>query len=163
MRQSKLVLMRIMSFFVILLLIFTIAYSAYLPYHKIGVEWCAILTKPAILLPDWMCGIGWLCSYLLMTTAVWIIWKNREEKNIASTLGVFVLQFLVNVSWGPLVVRSQNLNLAMIYMCVLFCLVIWNMIVFWNVSKKAGLLFIPYLMWVIYNLWTQTLLFQQNS
>lgn len=151
-----------MSFFVILLLIFGIAAAAYIPFHNTAVEWMATIKQPACALPDWACGLGWMCTYLLMVIAVWFVWKEREEKNIAPALGIFLLQFFVNISWGPLVVRSQSLNTVLIYLFLLFLLVIWNMIVFWRISKNAGMLFVPYLIWITYSLYVQTLTWQQN-
>ena len=149
--------------FLILFLIFGIAYAAYLPFMAIEAAWMAKIEQPVYALPGWICGIAWACMYLLMTAAVWFVLQEKEEQYVAPALGVFALQFFVNILWGPVIARSQNLDWAMIYLCALFLLVIWNMIVFWRISEVAGLLFVPYLVWVAYKLCIQTLTWQQNS
>lgn len=152
----------IMSFFVIFFLIFGIAYAAYLPFMDSEAAWMEKVQQPALILPGWICGIAWAGVYLLMTVAVWFVLQEKDQQDVLPALGVFMLQFCVNILWGPVIVRSQNLNWAMIYLCVLFVLVILNMTVFWGISETAGKLFVPYLLWVAYTLCVQTVVWQKN-
>lgn len=125
--------------------------------------WMEKIKQPAYALPGWICGIAWACIYLLMTVAVWFVLNEETAQYIAPALGVFALQFFVNILWGPVIVRLQSLNWALVYLCVLFALVIWNMMVFWKISEIAGKLFIPYLVWVAYTLCVQTVVWRQNK
>lgn len=153
----------IVSFFVILFLIFGVAYAAYLPFMDREAAWMEKIRQPAYALPGWICGIVWACIYLLMTVGIWFVLKEKEVQYIFPALGIFTLQFFVNILWGPVIVKSQNLNWAMVYLCVLFVLVIGNMIAFWEISEIAGKLFIPYLIWVAYTLCVQTVVWRQNK
>jgi tryptophan-rich sensory protein len=152
-----------MSFFVILILIFGAAYSVYLPYHTAGTEWMKTFKLPACTPPAWIHVVAWPCMYFLMIVALWIVWEKRQEKNVLAALVIFALQFFVNISWGPVIVRSQNLDWVMMYMCALFLLVIWNTVSFWQVSKHAGMLFLPYLAWMVYGTWLQAMIWRCNT
>lgn len=152
-----------MSFFVILFLIFGIAYAAYLPNMQRESEWMVKIKQPADVLPGWVCGLAWAGIYLLMTVAVWLVWEAEVGQDLVPALGIFVLQFFVNILWGPVIVRQQSLKLATFYLYVLFGLVIWNMRAFWEISETAGQLFIPYVIWMIYSLYIQIVTWRQNS
>lgn len=146
--------------FIIALSIFEIAYSAYLPFHTAGMAWMEKLYHPTFALPCWLGGLIWPVMYLLMTVAVWLIWQRRRnqinKQPYDQALVIFVTQFVVNILWGPLIVNTQNLNLALLYACTLFLLAIVNTISFWRVSKLAGLLLIPYILWTGYFLCIET-------
>ena len=139
-----------MSFFIIALLIFGIAYGAYLPFHTSGMEWGKTLYQPTFALPCWSAGIVWAVIYLLMAIAVWRVWQKRKETYIDLALGIFAAQFFTNILWGPLVVNLQSINLAMLYVCLLPVLVALNIKAFWRVSKGASILLVPYMLWTIY-------------
>ena len=147
-----------LSFFLITLLIFEIAYGAYMPFHAKGVAWMGSLVQPAFSPPCWLAAAAWPLLYLLMAAAVWIVWNKRHEKPVEKALTVFTLQFLVNILWGPLVVNMQCLNLALLYDCILFPLAIMNTVVFCRVSEKAGLLLVPYVLWMGYFLYLLSML-----
>ena len=150
------------SFLVITFLIFGIAYTAYLPFHRAGIEWMNTLTKASFSPPCWLEATAWPLLYLLMSISVWLVWEKRQEQLVEKALSLFALQFLVNILWGPVVLSTQSLNLALFYICLLFPLTIMNTIVFLRVSEEAGLLLTPYVLWTAYLLCTTAVLFLNN-
>ncbi len=145
-----------MSFIIIALIVFGLAYAAYMPFHETGVAWMKSLYQPAFSLPDWLGMSAWPVIYLLTSCSLWLIWQKRKEQNIRTAFWVFLVQFAVNIAWGPVIVNAQNLQLSVVYIYVLLLLVVLNMISFARISKLSGLLFLPYLLWTIYLVCIQT-------
>ncbi len=145
-----------MSFFIIAVFILGIAYTAYLPFHALGITWMGTLYKPTFAPPGWLESVVWPILYLLMSTSLWLIWQKKEEQPINIALWTFLLQYLVNISWGPVIINMQDINLSMLYICALFPLVLINTRVFWHISESAGLLLVPNVLWTFYLLCVQT-------
>lgn len=158
--------MAYMVFFIIALLIFGIAYTAYLPFHAASIAWMEKLYHPSFSIPGWLGGLIWPVMYLLMAVSVWLIWEKRQnqfnKRPVNQALTMFILQFTVNVLWGPLIVNMQNLTLALLYTGVLFLLAIMNTMAFWRVSQSAGLLLVPYILWTGYFLCIEAVVWQHS-
>ena len=57
---------------------------------------------------------------------------------------------LTNFAWTPIFFGLKNIGLALAIIILLDILVLWNIIVFYKNSKPAGLILIPYLLWILF-------------
>jgi tryptophan-rich sensory protein len=103
--------------------------------------------------PDWApppsaFGPVWSALYLLMGVAAWLVWRERGFAGARVALGLFVSQLVVNALWTWLFFVWHRGALAFGEVLLLWLLVAATVIAFWRVSWLAGLLLLPYLVWV---------------
>lgn len=117
--------------------------------------WYATLTKPALNPPNWIFGPVWTILYICMGVAVFFVWSSYAEQTDATekrkrrnALIVFDVHLALNAAWSMLFFGLQNPLLAFVEIIVLWCAIVWVIIVFYPLSRKAAYLLLPYLAWV---------------
>ncbi len=110
--------------------------------------WYVTLNKPPWNPPAWVFGPVWSLLYTLMAVAAWMVWRKGGWKAQGKTLGLFLLQWFLNAAWTPLFFGLHHLGLAFTEIILLWLAIAATLILFWRVSKVAGVLLIPYLAWV---------------
>ena len=111
--------------------------------------WYAGLKKPAFTPPNSVFGPIWITLYLLMSVAVFAVWReglNQEGVTIAFT--VFWVQLVLNVLWSVIFFGLRSLLGGMVMILLLWIAILVNIITFFGVSPIAGGLLIPYIVWV---------------
>lgn len=103
--------------------------------------------------PDWappaaVFGPVWSLLYLMMGTAAWLVWREPTAGPYRKGLVLYGVQLAVNAAWSWLFFASQQGALAMLDIFVLWILVAMNVSAFWRIHRAAGLLMVPYLVWV---------------
>ena len=63
-------------------------------------------------------------------------------------LAFWAMQIAFNGLWTPVFFGLRKIRLGMAVVCVLWLSVMSAMIALWQVDQIAGLLFVPYLVWV---------------
>ncbi len=113
--------------------------------------WYASLNKPSFTPPNWVFAPVWLVLYLLMGIALFLVW--RQGLTIAAVKGalvVFVIQLILNVLWSFAFFGLKSPLAGIIVICALWLMILVTIIMFFRVSNIAGLLLIPYILWVSY-------------
>lgn len=106
--------------------------------------------------PDWappasVFGPVWTALYALMAVAAWLVWQERRETRLArAALVVFVLQLVLNALWSWLFFGWKQGAWSFLDIVLLWLVLIVTLVTFWRVSLLAGLLLIPYLLWVTF-------------
>ncbi len=111
-------------------------------------DWYATLVKPAWGPPAWVFGPVWTVLYALMAVAAWLVWKQGGWRAQSKPLGLFLAQWVLNAMWTPLFFGLHNAGLAFAEITVLWVTLAATLVAFWRVRKLAGVLLIPYLLWV---------------
>lgn len=112
--------------------------------------WYASLAKPSWTPPDWIFGPVWTCLYLAMAVAAWLVWRRAGVGGVRLPLGLFFAQLVLNVAWSWLFFGMQSPGLAVLDIILLWLAIAATMVEFWRRSAAAGLLMLPYLLWVGY-------------
>jgi translocator protein len=110
--------------------------------------WYTILAKPAFTPPDWVFGPVWTVLYAMMALAAWLVWRRIGWQG--SALLLFFVQLALNLLWSILFFGLQLVGLALVDIVVLVIMIALTTIAFWRVDRRAGLLFVPYGIWVAY-------------
>ncbi|MGB2908053.1 MAG: TspO/MBR family protein [Candidatus Aminicenantaceae bacterium] len=111
--------------------------------------WYASLQKPAFTPPSWLFAPAWITLYTLMGIAVYLVLRQGWEKPaVRSAVYVFGLQLVLNALWTPLFFGLHWLLVAFFEITLLWILIFLTIQRFWKISRPAGLLMIPYLLWV---------------
>lgn len=110
-------------------------------------EWYNNLNKPVFQPPSWVFAPVWTILYILMTIAFLIVlFSPFKLLNILAYI-LFAAQLIVNISWSPVFFKEHNLRKAFLLCVLLNFLVFLTMLVFFNISTFAGILFLPYFLW----------------
>ena len=110
--------------------------------------WYSSLNKPSWNPPPWIFGPVWSLLYMMMAVAAWLVWREGGWKQHGRTLGLFLLQWLLNALWTPLFFGMHRSGLAFAEIIMLWIVLAATLRLFWQVSKVAGVLLVPYLAWV---------------
>lgn len=94
---------------------------------------------PKILFP-----IMWSILYLLMTISVYLATKNSDD-----AYKIYFIQLIVNAFWTVIFFGLKLKLLAFLWIIFLFILVIIMIKKFYKENKNAGLLQIPYIIWLL--------------
>ena len=103
-----------------------------------------ILEPPKILFP-----IVWSIIYILMGISSYKIFKSKSEYR-TDALWIYVCQLIVNFFWSIIFFNFRNFLLSFIWIIALDILVILMIYYFYKIDKKAALIQIPYLLWLLF-------------
>jgi tryptophan-rich sensory protein len=111
-------------------------------------EFYGALVQPSWAPPASAFGPVWTVLYLLMAIAAWLVWSARGFRGAKVPLGLFIAQLAANAlwSWAFFVWHSGKASLADI--TILLTLIVAVTIGFWRIHRTAGILMLPYLLWV---------------
>ncbi|MFL2740035.1 MAG: tryptophan-rich sensory protein TspO [Paracoccaceae bacterium] len=110
-------------------------------------KWYSELNKPVWTPPNWVFPVAWPILYLLMSYSGATL-ANLESAG--SALALWALQISLNALWTPVFFGLKNLKLGLIIIFLLLVSVAICTYVFWLYAWISGLLFLPYLAWVIF-------------
>ena len=110
-------------------------------------SWYAGLAKPSWNPPSWLFGPVWTVLYAMMAVAGWLVWRRGGA---ASQLALrwFAVQLVLNVGWSAVFFGLQLPGLAFVEILVLWVAIAVTLVTSWKVSRAAGILLAPYLLWV---------------
>ena len=125
--------------------------------------WYAGLAKPEWTPPSWLFGPVWVLLYALMGIAAYLVWKVRHQKKEAEgALLLYGVHLFFTSLWSLIFFGLQNLGLALAEIFLLWLLIIYTMIFFFKVSRPAGWVFVPYLIWVSFAMILNAALFSMQ-
>lgn len=125
--------------------------------------WYATLAKPPFTPPDWIFGPVWSFLYLSMAVAAWLVWRRKGLSDARWPLALFAVQLALNVAWSWLFFGFRNPGLGFLDIVLLWIAIAATLVAFWRRFSIAGLLFVPYLLWVTFAAVLNFLIWQINS
>jgi len=140
-----------------------ISFSAALPgaFFMPG-EWYKTLAKPSFNPPGWIFGPVWTILYTVMAIAAWLVWRKSGFRKAATAIIVFLFQLVLNALWTVLFFGMHSPKHAFIDITCLWVAILATAAAFWNHSKPAGLLMVPYLLWVSFAMLLNFFLWRMN-
>lgn len=123
--------------------------------------WYSNLQKPVFTPPSWVFAPVWTLLFLLMGISLYLVWqKGLNKKPVETAVTFFGFQLGLNVLWSVLFFGLKNPFLAFLEIIFLLASILATTIFFYRLSKPAGYLLVPYLLWVSfaallnYSVWT---------
>ena len=121
-------------------------------------EWYPTLVKPPFTPPSWVFGPVWTLLYIMMGVAAFLVWrKGLHVSGVKTALYLFLIQLVLNGVWSLLFFGLRAPGIAFAEIIVLWCAIAATMVAFFEQSKWAGGLLIPYWLWVsfasVLNFW----------
>lgn len=114
-------------------------------------SWYPTIRKPVFTPPNWMFGPVWIFLYLLMGIALYLVWNSAgggHARRVAIIL--FFIQLGLNVLWSFLFFYLKNPLLGFIEILLLFIFIVLTAWKFFSLNRLAGILFVPYILWVAF-------------
>lgn len=112
-------------------------------------SWYKGLIKPSFSPPNWLFGPAWTFLYLLMGISLYLVWqKGTKKKEVKVALLIFSIQLFLNIVWSFLFFGLHQPLYAFIEIMIMWLTILATIISSYQVSKPAGLILIPYLLWV---------------
>lgn len=103
-------------------------------------------TPPAIVFP-----IVWTLLYLSMGLASYLVMVSKQpQAKIDAALRIYGVQLAFNFFWSIFFFGLGAYLFSFLWLVALLVCVILNIVAFYKISKPAGLLLIPYLLWVTF-------------
>lgn len=113
--------------------------------------WYAGLNKPFLNPPNWVFGPVWTTLYFMMGISLYLVWQKKLNKKIKQTsLLLFFSQLVLNALWSIVFFGFQSPLIAFLVIIALWLLIYLTIKSFIVISKPAGYLLIPYLLWVTF-------------
>lgn len=106
------------------------------------------LNKPALSPPGWLFPVVWTVLYILMGIASYLVLTSGQPNRAALT--VYGIQLVFNFFWSIIFFNLESYLFAFIWLVFLWILIFTTMILFYRISKLAGYLLLPYLLWVTF-------------
>lgn len=136
--------------------------------------WYQTLNKPSFTPPGSLIGAVWTVLFLLIGIALHLVWlrnfkvrlslSDRLEKTWnpwskklfsgrwreENVVLVFAVQLALNILWSICFFALQYPGLAFFELLMLWVAIMYTIVNFYRVSKLAGYLLIPYILWVTF-------------
>lgn len=106
--------------------------------------------KPPLSPPGWLFPIAWTILYILMGLASYFIFKISDEGFAGSRkafLTVYAVQLVLNFFWTIIFFNAGQYYLAFVWLVVMWILVLVCIVLAFKMSKVAGWMLIPYILW----------------
>lgn len=132
--------------------------------NRSGMEQFNTIIKPAITPPAYIFPIVWTVLYVLMGISAYLITASsatKEEK--AEAYKIYALQLGMNFLWSFIFFNMGAYLFAFIWLVLLWFMILIMIFVFYQISKPAALLQIPYLIWVTFAGWLNWMIYNLNK
>lgn len=108
-------------------------------------QWYKDLSKPRWTPPNWLFPVAWSILYVCMAAAGA---RAAASDGAGLALALWALQIALNGLWTPVFFGLRNIRGGMLVLSLLWASVFVTMLALWVTDWIAGLLFLPYLVWV---------------
>lgn len=111
-------------------------------------SWYQTLAKPAFSPPDRVFGPVWTLLYVLIAVAGWRVWRLPASGLRRFALCAWAAQMALNLLWSFLFFGARAIGPALAEIAALLGAIALTLWLFWRLDRPAGLMFLPYLLWV---------------
>lgn len=105
------------------------------------------VTKPPLSPPGWLFPVVWTVLYILMGIASYLIYTSNSFDRKRALL-FYGAQLAVNFFWSIIFFNLNAYLFAFIWLLLLWALILITLVKFYRINENAGLLLIPYIVWV---------------
>jgi len=110
--------------------------------------WYNTINKPSFNPPNWLFVPVWTILFIMIGLSLFFVWEKGFGGKRNVLLFVYFFQLALNMLWSYSFFGLTNPLLAFLVIIVLWIIILINIVLFYKVSKVAGILLIPYILWV---------------
>lgn len=121
-------------------------------------SWYATLIKPDFNPPGWVFGPVWITLYTLMGISLYLIIQKKDRFGVY----IFLLHLILNSFWSIIFFGLHLTGVAFLEIMVLWTVILFLVLYFYKIEKRAAYLLVPYLAWVSFAAVLNYFLWQLN-
>lgn len=110
-------------------------------------EWYMQLNKAPWTPPGWVFGTAWTTIMICFSFYMAYLWPTVENKSFL--IGVFVVQWILNVAWNPTFFYFQNILGGLVIISILTLVVGYFLFQYAPYLKYKSALILPYFIWLL--------------
>jgi len=111
--------------------------------------WYATIQKPFFTPPNWLFLPAWVTLYVLMGVSAFLIWRRGlDDQGVRTALIIFLIQLILNALWSVAFFGLESPLYGIIVIIALWVAILFTLLRFFKISMAAGILLIPYILWV---------------
>jgi benzodiazapine receptor len=125
------------------------AVGATFTYEGVG-DWFPKLHKPSFSPPGWVFGPVWTALYAIMGLSLYLAsqrYTEEDESLWRASRALFGIQLVLNVLWSYVFFGRRSPGWALVEVLFLWTAIVATTLTFYRISRTAGLLLLPYLLW----------------
>lgn len=130
---------------------------------NMGMESYKAAQKPPLTPPDIVFPIVWTILFVLMGVSAARVWLSSNSRLRNQGIIVYFIQLFFNFLWSVLFFNFQAYGLSFLWIIGLWLLILLMIVKFYRADKIAGLLQIPYLLWVSFAAYLNFMVYQLNK
>lgn len=116
-----------------------------------GTRSFALLEKPPLSPPAWLFPVVWTVLYILMGIASYLVIHSRAgQEQEGRAIALYAVQLFFNFFWSIIFFNLQWYGIAFLWLVILFVLVVLTTVEFFKINRIAGILMLPYCVWVAF-------------
>lgn len=141
-----------------------IAYASSLITRNNLNSWYRKLRKSKLTPPGWVFSSIWTVLHTMIGISGYLIWskEKRFSYDYRREWTVYAVQLLLNTLWTPVFFSLRSIGGALIDIILLNFSIAVNIFVFYQRDKNAGLLLVPYLIWVVFAFYLNLMIWYWN-
>mgnify|MGYP004542873951 FL=1 len=120
-----------------------------------------VLQKPKFSPPSILFPIMWTILYVIMGISYAIL-KNNLQIDKKTNI-IYYVQLFVNALWSIIFFTLKWRLFAFVWILILALLIIFMIVEFYKKNKLAGILQIPYLLWVLFASYLNVAIYALNK
>jgi len=105
------------------------------------------VAKPPLSPPGWLFPVVWTVLYILMGIASYLVYTSNSFDRKRALI-FYGAQLAVNFFWSIIFFNLNAYLFAFIWLLLLWALILITLVKFYRINENAGLLLIPYIVWV---------------
>ena len=110
--------------------------------------WYSTIIKPSFNPPDWVFAPIWICLYLLIGYASWLMWSSRN--NTQKILNIYFIHLIFNASWTVTFFAFHQILVSLIIVGLIIFFVVWLIKLYYPINKISAYLMLPYFSWLCF-------------
>jgi tryptophan-rich sensory protein len=110
--------------------------------------WYATLKKPFFNPPNWIFSPVWISLFILMGISLFFVWRRPDHPKFKIAFIFFFVQLILNILWSAAFFGLRAPLLGLMDIVLLWIAILLTIQNFLKISKFAGVLLFPYLLWV---------------
>ena len=109
------------------------------------------INSPPLAPPGWLFPVAWSILYTLMGISLYLVWNSNARYIAKRNAYIFFgVQLFLNFIWSPIFFVGRQFLLAFIVLILMWLFTFGMIVSFYRISKHAGLLQIPYILWLTF-------------
>ena len=119
--------------------------------------WYNSLTKPLLQPPAWVFPPVWIFLYAIILLSLIVYSVKITKVSKLSGYIVFIVHMIFNLMWSVVFFKFQRIDIALAVVVIMDLTAIYMMAKFFSVSKTAGCMLVPYLLWIFFATYLNTM------